>query len=118
MLVYLHIKRKEMRVIFEDEGIKELLERGKSNRYKKVSKSPKLMQGLRNAYRIMAMVASVEALKGFSHLHYERLKFLNSGKSSVRIVNGSIERLIFRELEDGVVVELIEIDDTHYGNKR
>lgn len=38
--------------------------------------------------------------------------------SSVRIVNGMVERLLFTEIEDGIEVELIEIDSTHYGNKR
>ena len=35
-----------------------------------------------------------------------------------RIVNGKVERLLFTETEDGVEVELIEIDSTHYGNKK
>jgi hypothetical protein len=38
--------------------------------------------------------------------------------SSVRIVNGMVERLLFTEIENGIEVELIEIDSTHYGNKR
>lgn len=39
-------------------------------------------------------------------------------KSSVRLVNGMVERLLFRETDDGIEVELIEIDSTHYGNKK
>ena len=29
-----------------------------------------------------------------------------------------VERLLFRETDDGIEVELIEIDSTHYGNKK
>lgn len=39
------------------------------------------------------------------------------GTSSLRIANGYIERLIFTETPEGIEVELIEIDNTHYGNK-
>lgn len=106
-----------MKVIFEDKGIRELIEQGKSKRYKKISKSPALLQGLLRAYSVMREVECTADLREHPFLHYEKLKYQNSGKSSVRIVNGRIERLIFRELEDGIIVELIEIDETHYGNK-
>ena len=57
--------------------------------------------------------------KSFSFLHYEKLKYQkDEPKSSVRLVNGMVERLIFTETEDGIEVELIEIDSTHYGNKK
>ena len=36
----------------------------------------------------------------------------------VRLSNRFVYRLIFRELEDGIQVDLIEIDNTHYGNKK
>ena len=41
-----------------------------------------------------------------------------SGYSSVRLSNRYVHRLLFKETADGLEVELIEIDDTHYGNKR
>lgn len=64
-------------------------------------------------------VENTEALKPFSFLHYEKLKYQKEEpKSSVRLVNGMVERLIFSETEDGIEVELIEIDSTHYGNKK
>jgi hypothetical protein len=63
----------------------------------------------------MCNVESTESLKDFSFLHYEKLRYNN--RSSIRIVNGEIERLIFTENEEGIEVELIEIDNTHYGNK-
>ena len=64
-------------------------------------------------------VESTEKLKGFSFLRYEKLKYQNKEpKSSLRLANGMVERLIFTETEDGIEVELIEIDSTHYGNKK
>ena len=43
---------------------------------------------------------------------------LYSGYSSVRLDNRFVHRLIFEELEDRITLKLIEIDDTHYGNKK
>ena len=40
-----------------------------------------------------------------------------TGYSSVRLSNRFVHRLIFRETPDGLEVQLIDIDDTHYGNK-
>ena len=58
-----------------------------------------------------------EDLKRMSFLHYEQLKYDYSGSSSVRLLKSYVHRLIFLEHEDGIELELIEIDDTHYGNK-
>ena len=58
-------------------------------------------------------------LKPLSFLHYEKLKSQRGNNiSSVRIANGFIERLIFSETDDGIEIELIEINDTHYGSKK
>ena len=48
----------------------------------------------------------------------EKLKYMKEPLSSVRLVNGMVERLLFTETEDGIEVELLEIDSTHYGNKK
>ena len=61
-------------------------------------------------------VESTAELKVYSFLHYEQLK--KDPRSSVRLVNGLVERLLFTETDDGIEVELIEIDSTHYGNKK
>ena len=65
----------------------------------------------------MISASSTAELEKFSFLHYEKLKHQLSGLSSVRLSNRYVHRLIFREIDDGVEIELIEIDDTHYGNK-
>lgn len=107
-----------MDIIYEDKGIEELITEGKSKRYKKVSRTKELLDGLLAVHRIMESVPDTSFLQQFSRLHYERLRHQYSGKSSVRLANGYVERLIFREQHGGIVVELIEIDDTHYGNKK
>ena len=43
---------------------------------------------------------------------------LMEGFSSVRLSNRYVHRLIFKETDDGLQVEIIDINDTHYGNKR
>ena len=52
-----------------------------------------------------------------SFLHYEQLTGTN-GKSSIRVVNGMVERILFREFEGGIRIIVLSLDDTHYGNKK
>ena len=47
-----------------------------------------------------------------------RNRVLYSGLSSVRLDNRYVHRLVFEELDDSITLKLIEIDDTHYGNKK
>ena len=76
------------------------------------------MGGFGGGYGAMMGMDNVEGLKRLSFLHYERLKYQrDEPRSSVRIANGHIERLIFTETDDGIEIELIEIDSTHYGNR-
>ena len=109
-----------MKVIFKDDALADLYENGKTNdsKYKKLCKNKKLVAGYQRAVSLMYNVDSTEELKPFSFLHYEKLKYQKEPLSSVRLVNGMIERLLFTETEDGIEVELIEIDSTHYGNKK
>ena len=110
-----------MNVIFKDDALSELYETGKTKhrKYKALCKNRKLVDGYIRAVKIMYDVGSTEELKLFSFLHYEQLKYQGSEqRSSIRLVNGMVERLIFTESEDGIEVELIEIDSTHYGNKK
>ena len=106
-----------MNVLFEDEALEELYLTGKSSdkKYKKLSRDKKLVDGFIRAVGVMYGVDNVDELENYSYLHYEKLKYRD--ESSVRIVNGRVERLIFAERDNGIEVLLIEIDDTHYGNK-
>ena len=107
-----------MIVIFEDKDLEELILTGRNKKYKKVMKVKALMDGVLRAYRIMQTVPNAAMLGQFSYLHYEKLKHQLAGHSSVRVANGYVERIIFIEEEGGIRVKLIELDDTHYGNKK
>ena len=48
----------------------------------------------------------------------KRKRYQYSGYSSVRLSNRYVERLLFEEYEDHITLQLIEIDNTHYGNKK
>jgi hypothetical protein len=107
-----------MKVTFKDEALYELYTEDKtdSKKYKKICKDKKLLKGYQRAVGLMFHISTVDRLKEFSFLHYERLKY--KSMSSVRIMNGRVERLLFTESEDGIEIELIEIDSTHYGNQK
>lgn len=107
-----------MNVIFTDNALRELYETGKTkdSRYKKLCRNRSFVEDYIGVVNLMVSVDKVDDLKTYSFLHYEKLK--HRPESSVRIDNGRVERLIFTEHEDGIEVKLIEIDSTHYGNKR
>jgi hypothetical protein len=50
-------------------------------------------------------------------LHYEQLAGTN-GMSSIRVVNGMVERILFREFNGGISITVLSLDNTHYGNKK
>ena len=49
---------------------------------------------------------------------YKKYSKDNMNLSSVRVMNGRVERLLFRELEDGIEITIIELNNDHYGNKK
>ena len=78
-----------------------------------------MVDGYFRAVGIIYDVECTDELKNFSFLHYEKLRYQQKEPlSSVRLVNGLVERLLFKETKDGIEVELIEVDSTHYGNKK
>lgn len=94
-----------MKVTFKDEALSELYETGKTKarKYKRLCKDKKLVDGYIRAVSIMRITETTKELHGYSFLHYEKLT--HDPRSSVRIVNGKIERLLFTETEDGIEVE-------------
>lgn len=106
-----------MKVNISDKDLDELIRTGKNNKYKKYSKDRKFMEGLARVYKVMLNVADTDGLKPYSFLHYEKLAN-NLNLSSVRVLNGRIERLLFRELEDGIEITILELNNDHYGNKK
>lgn len=84
-----------------------------SKRYKKLSEDKKLIERYSQVITIMLDAQNVNKLRETSWLHYEKL--VKRGQSSVRFFNNRVERLIFTETADGLQVNLIEIDQDHYG---
>lgn len=107
-----------MKITFKDEALSELYETGKTKdrKYKQLCKNKRLVDGYIRAVGVMYRTATTQELRQYSFLHYEKLA--HDPRSSIRIVNGMVERLLFTETDDGIEVELIEIDSTHYGNKK
>ncbi len=105
-----------MIIVFEDVELEKLILEGESRRYKALSRDKRFMSGLSRVYDTLMATPYAPMLKEYSFLHYERLK--RNGLSSVRILNSRVERLLFREMDEGISITVIELDDTHYGNKK
>ncbi len=104
--------------VYMDDDLLELYSTGKNKKYREVARNLELKSGFNRAVQSMLSVDSVDQLSSFSFLHYERLKYQLTGLSSVRLSNRYVHRLLFEEKDGGIVVKLIEIDDSHYGNKK
>ena len=104
--------------VYMDDDLFELYSTGKNRKYTEVARNPELRSGFYRAVRTMMSVDSVNRLSAFSFLHYEHLKHQLGGLSSVRLSNRYVHRLIFEEIDGWVVIRLIEINNTHYGNKK
>ena len=96
----------------------DLYQNGKSKKYKEVERNKELFEGFIRAVNTMILATDVNELSQYSYLHYEHLKYQWSGYSSVRLSNRFVHRLIFTETTDGLQVDLIDINNTHYGNKQ
>lgn len=106
-----------IQVIITDKDLYELIILGKnSGKYKKLARDKKFVNKLAEVYGLIKSVNHVSELKRYSILHYEQLKKISL--SSVRIFNNRVERLLFRETEDGLEITIIELNETHYGNKK
>lgn len=90
---------------------------GRNSKYKKYTRNAKFMTALVTAYNYLRMVDTASNLRAISFLHYEQLAGTN-GLSSIRVVNGMVERIIFREFDGGISITVLSLDDTHYGNKK
>ena len=106
-----------MQILFEDKDLEELIMTGYNNKYKKYTRNAKFMEVLATAYNYLRFASCTNDLRSISYLHYEQLKW-NKGLSSIRVVNGMVERIIFREFEGGISITLLSLDDSHYGKKR
>ena len=105
-----------MNIFFEDHDLEELILTGNNSRYKKYTRNKKFMLALARVYNNMRAVGNASQLASFSYLHYEKLAG-TKGLSSVRVINGMVERVIFSESEQGLVITLLELNTNHYGTK-
>lgn len=107
-------KFKQMKVFFEESDLEELIKTGTNRgKYKVFARDKKFTRKLADIYNTMCSVEKANDLAQFSFLHYEKLKHIDL--SSVRVFNNRVERLLFKETEEGLVITLIELDSTHYG---
>lgn len=106
-----------MDIIFDDKDLEELITTGKNRKYKKYIRNSRFMAALTTAYTYLRTVEYTAQLRLISFLHYEQLAGTN-GLSSIRVVNGMVERIIFREFDGGIRITVLTLDDTHYGNKK
>ncbi len=107
-----------MKILFEDKDLEELIETGYNHRYRKYARDPIFMEKLKQAYKFMKSSDKASDLSYYSVLKYEKLKHQYRGKSCIRVMNGRVERIIFKEIDRGIIINILELDDTHYGNKK
>lgn len=109
-----------MKVFFQDSDLEEYVLEGRSKvkPYKDYAKDKKFTKQLQDIVSLMTSVDVAPEISNYSFLKYEKLKHEYSGCCSVRIMNGRVERLIFKETEKGLEITIIELNNTHYGNKK
>ncbi len=107
-----------MNITFQDKELEQFVsdKRKAGNKFKKYAKDDNFYQKLVRAFQILYAVSSTNELRAFSFLHHEQLKHKNI--SSIRIANNYVERLIFNEIENGIEIIILELNNTHYGNKK
>ena len=84
-----------MQIIFDDKDLEELITTGRNSKYKKYTRNKKFMTALATAYNYLRLSERTNDLRSISFLHYEQLTGTN-GMSSVRVVNGMVERKSMR----------------------
>ena len=105
-----------MKIQIEDNDLKELILTGENRKYIQLARDQRFMAALGRAYRLLEVVENTNGLRRYSFLHYEQLKGVR--KSSIRIMNGRVERLIFEETNNGVEIQALTLNRNHYGNKK
>ncbi len=101
-----------------DGDLQELITTGQNGKYRALARNKRFMAGLARVLETIHNAESVRSLPAYSFLHYEKLRNTAEPLSSVRVVNGMPERLIFREAENMIEITIIELNTTHYGNKK
>ncbi len=107
-----------MIIEYENDDIKEFILNGTAigRPYSKWKSNKRLRNDLDKVIQLLTLSESCNVLNSIRSHHYEHLKYDYAGKSSVRIGYISKFRLIFTELENGIIINLLEISE-HYGDK-
>jgi len=104
-----------MDVIFEDKDLQELYEKGHNRKYRKYERDANFLRNLSDRIAYLITLDDTSQLPLYSFMHYEKLRGI--GLSSIRVINGRKERLVFREKANGIRIVMIELNTTHYGSK-
>ena len=107
-----------MEINFDNKEIRDFVLSGiaDSRPYSKWRSNRQLRLDLDKVMRILSTVDNCNELQLYKALHYEQLKHDRKGQSSVRLGFKSKFRLIFTEVNNGIVINIIEISE-HYGDK-
>lgn len=105
-------------IIIQDSDLEELVTTGQNRKYKALSRNKRFMDGLSRVIFTIHNAESTASLGTYSFLHYEKLRNMAEPLSSVRVVNGMPERLLFREADNMIEITIIELNTDHYGNKK
>ena len=105
-------------IIIQDADLEELATTGRNHKYKVYARNKRFMDGLSRVLFTIRNAESTASLGNYSFLHYEKLRNLSEPLSSVRVVNGMPERLLFREDGNAIEITIIELSTDHYGNKK
>ena len=104
-----------MKVTFEDIDLENLVLTHRSRKYKKYQRDGKFLAALDRVFDDLRAAAKTVDLHLISYLHYEKLK--GASMSSVRVMTGRVERILFHEYEEGIEISIIEMDNMHYGQR-
>lgn len=117
-MLFLRYNGVVMKIEYQNEEIEAFIKYGiaKSNPYRKWRSNEALRRNIDKVMRILMGCSKCEELKNYGQLAYEKLTFDRIGQSSVRLGYKTKYRLIFMEMESGILIRIIEISE-HYGDK-
>ncbi len=106
-----------MKILFEDKDLEELINTGDNRKYRKYARDKKFMRQLRVLFRDLDNAENTSRLIMYSYMDFEKLKYVEN-RYSVKVMNGRVERVIFRKVNTGIVIEIISLNNDHYASLR
>lgn len=112
------MENETLKIEYADEAIESLVKFHKTDdrRYRKLKSNNRFLADLDKVMSLLRAATNTAELSRFGLLHYEKLKYELSGRSSVRIGYKTKYRMIFEEFDGGIRICLIEINE-HYDDK-